>query len=352
MTEAVKPAIDVMIPVAPKDVNNLGVVIESVLENSINPIENIHIIGASALRDNMPRLSTDTNIQWFNDEDVRPTPDDIYESLSSIGYDRVDKTNISWYFQKVLKLGMFDFLDTDSQQVLEVDADFTFIKPTEFVDREGRAQLAYGYPFKCHIGKNDHAIPESHAAKNAASRLLPDWSPIDAFSGMQHHMVFDRSIINRLTQSVEEAHDKQFWDAFFHSVETSKLAGISEFVLYRHFAHRNAPDRVNARHISSVDIVGPSQGAPYTLEQALSAPKESYVQAVGCHKFRDYRGLVQTMDYIPDDLRPLLLDHSGPLSFHLRNGIMEIAPLHPAAMPGDQLNLTLADMGRLSPNGQ
>lgn len=340
MTETDRPAIDVMIPVAPKDLPNLDIAISSLRENCLNPIENIHIIGASALRSETPYGATkDSDVHWFNDEDVTPTLADIHSVLSSMGY---ANSNESWYFQQALKLGLFNYLESDSQRVLQVDADFTFIRPIEFVASDGRSMLPYGYPFTWQPGVSDHTIPENHAAISSAARLIPGWQPVDAFSGMQHHMVFDRAILAQLFSTVQEAHGKPFWDAFFHSVETSKMAGISEFVLYRHFAHSNAPDSVTSRHVNTTDIIQPTQTAPYTLEQAVRAPKASHAQAVGCHRFRNFEGAIRTMDYIPDSLRPELLTNLGPLLLQLQNGVMQIASLDPEAMPGDKLNLTPA----------
>lgn len=345
MAEANRPAIDVMIPVAPKDLVNLDTVIGNLRENCLNPIENIHIIGASALRSETrygtPKMP---GVHWFNDEDVRPSLTDIQTTLSSMGY---DNSNESWYFQQALKLGLFNHLDSDSGRVLQVDADFTFIKPVEFVTEDGRSVLPYGYPFTWHPGVNDHAIPENHAAISSAARLVPGWHPVDAFSGMQHHMVFDKAILAQLFDTVQEAHGKPFWDAFFHSIETSKMAGISEFVLYRHFAHLNAPDSVTARHVNTADIIEPKQTAPYTLEQAVNAPKAPHIQAVGCHRFRNLEGAIRTMDYIPDSLRPELLANLGPLLLQLQSGVIQIASLDPETMPGNRLNLTPAHASKV-----
>jgi hypothetical protein len=337
MSESARPAIDVMIPVAPKDLPNLDTVIGNIRENCLNPIENIHIIGGAALRSETPYgAMKGSDVHWFNDEDVRPTPEDIHAVLTSMGY---DNDNVTWYFQQVLKLGLFNYLNPDAQHVLQVDADFTFIKPTEFVDTAGRSKLAYGYPFTWHPGRTLHTIPESHAAISAASRLVPGWRPVDAFSGMQHHMVFDRAVISQLVNTVQEAHGKPFWNALIHNIETSNPAGVSEFVLYRHFAHLYTPDRVTSRHINTADVIQPKQTASYTLDQVVEAPKPSHVDAVGCHKFRNFEGAIRTMDYIPDTVRPELLDNLKPLLLNLHNGVIQISKLDPETTPGDTLDL-------------
>ena len=89
----------------------------------------------------------------------------------------------------------------------------------------------------------------------AAARLVPGWHPVDQFSGMQHHMVFDRTVLAELMRRVEDAHDTPFWRAFLNTIESSKWTGASEYVLYRHFACWLFPERVAVRHLSTAEVI-------------------------------------------------------------------------------------------------
>lgn len=321
------PTIDVLVPVAPKDEDALDLCISSVLAHCRNPIRTIHVISGSP-----PTSSSFGDIRWINEETLAPSNAEIDEMLKMIG---PHQGNSSWYFQQLAKLQCFDLLGDDApQHVLVIDADFAVVEDMLFVDADRRAYLAMGYPLQWEIGTAKPAMPRQHSALDAAARLVPGWRPVDSYSGMQHHMVFDRRILENLIRRVEEAHGKPFWQAFLMTLEAAKWTGASEYVLYRHFACRFFPERTCMRHVSAVDVIQSRSSGGFSLPQVVSAPRTAGFQAVGCHRFLNYAGRLATMDYIPEHLRKKITPKLEPLKLALVDGKLFIRPaLRPLTLP-------------------
>jgi hypothetical protein len=318
------PAIDVMIPVAAKDLTSLDACITGLRTHCRNPIRSVHVVGSARLR---VQVRTDHVLQWIDEEGVSPTPASIGAILRAAGGDH---DNSSWYFQQLIKLNCFGILPSTVQHLLILDADYTLVDDVVFVEGDGTSCLALGYPLHWRLGTRQHAIPARHSAITAATRLLAEWRPVDPFSGMQHHMLFDRKILTDLTRRVENQHERPFWKAFLATIEHTKWTGASEYVLYRHFAAKFFPEQIRSRHLDAIDIIQPAENASWTLTDAVASARRAGIKAIGCHSFLNYRARIATMDYIPDQLRGRLRTTLGALMLDLNQGALHIAA---AALP-------------------
>jgi hypothetical protein len=310
------PELDVVIPIAPKDAGEVGLCLDSVLRHCRNPVRAVHVVSR------FPVTAADERVRWLDETSIEPGIGEIGDALRAAGSPH---PNASWYFQQLLKLRCFDLLDADApDHVLVVDADIAFVADVSFVDHDGRARLPMGYPLRW-VNGTRAAAPLRHSALSAAARLVPGWRPVDHFSGMQHHMVFERVVSAELTRRVEQAHGVPFWRAFLATSESSKWTGASEYVLYRHFACLLFPERVAMRHLSAVEVIQSTAAGGFTLADVLDAPRPADVRAVGCHRFLDYAERIATMDYISDDLRRELPPDT-PLKLSLLRGELSVAP--------------------------
>ncbi|HYT74486.1 MAG TPA: hypothetical protein VEL79_07040, partial [Vicinamibacterales bacterium] len=289
-----------------------------------NPIRSVSVVGAARLAG---RVRVEGAVQWIDEESVAPKPASIEAALRAAGGDH---NNASWYFQQLIKLGCFQILPGAGRHILVLDADYTLVDNIVFVDEDGKSVLALGYPLHWRLGTREHVIPARHSAIVAANRLLAEWRPVDPYSGMQHHIVFDRQILADLIRRVERQHERPFREAFLTTVEHEKWTGASEYVLYRHFAARFFPGRIRSRHLDAIDIIQPAENARWSLTDAVAAARRAGVQAIGCHSFLDYRNRIATMDYIPDGVRGRLQAAPGALMLDLSQGVLHIAP---AALP-------------------
>ncbi|WP_157229037.1 DUF6492 family protein [Nocardia brevicatena] len=317
------PAIDVMIPVAAKDLPGLDACIAGLRAHCRNPIRSVNVVGSARL---LAQVRTEHAVQWIDEEAVSPTPASIAVTLRTAGGNH---HNSSWYFQQLIKLNCFHILPRTGRHILVLDADYAFVDDVVFVENDGRSCLALGYPLQWRLDTRRHAIPDRHSAITAATRLLAEWRPVDPYSGMQHHMVFDRQILTDLMRRVEDQHQRPFWEAFLATIEHTKWTGASEYVLYRHFAAKFFADQIRSRHLDAIDIIQPAENALWTLTDAVAGPRRVGAKAIGCHSFLNYHNRIATMDYIPDQLRSRLQTTSGALMLDLNEGALHIAPATP-----------------------
>lgn len=314
------PPISVVILAAEKDMAGLDVCIRGVLARSLNPVELVQVVAQR-----LPARSfddPDSRVVWFDERSCAPSSRDVREYLRGLGR---DPSTASWYFQQLAKLQCFDALPAGTpEHVLVVDADFVFLRDMAFVDGQGSSVLPYGYPLSWRLNTRVHRLPDHHTALEAAGRLIPGWLPVDAYSGMQHHMVFDRTILGEIIQRAQKAHGIPFWQAFLRTADPCKWTGASEYVLYRHFAARFFPERVRHRHVDAVDVIQAQGHGGFVLPEVAAAAEGSSLHAVGCHRFLHYAERLATMDYIPAGLRRTVCAEPTPLQLRLEGGLLTI----------------------------
>ncbi len=313
-----RPALDVLVPLAPKDAENLDICISQLVKHCRNPIRAIHVVAPAAMARPM---AAEVPVVWVDEDAVVPSRADVSRALAAAGSPH---ENATWYFQQLLKLLCFRVAAGAGAHVLVVDADYTFVEDVELVTAAGQSVLPMGYPLSWDLDTDEHVLPAEHSALASAARLLPGWQPVDAFSGMQHHMVFDRVIAEDLIHRVERRHGLPFWEAFLETADPRKWTGASEYVLYRHFAAAFFPERVVHRHLDAIDVIQSANASAFALADVLAAPRRRGVVALGCHRFLDYEARLATMDYIPDDLRRRLLEAPRPLMLDLDRGRLRI----------------------------
>lgn len=207
-----------------------------------------------------------------------------------------------------------------------LDSDYTFTKPITFLDSRSKALLAPGYPFQWLLNVREYPYPPVHVHIDFARRLIPGWEPVDAFSGMQHHILLQKDIVEDLFTLVESAHKREFWEAFVEQVEVEKWKAASEYVIYYHFARQHYPHRVAVRHLKACDLIydfQENERAFLSLQKQLAAASD--FEAVGCHGFIDLAERVKTMDYIPSDLKDKILSAERiNLKLILDKGMLQI----------------------------
>lgn len=248
---------DVVIPVALKDKDKLEICVDGILKNSMNPINKVFIVTESI--DILESLTWDKKCSEkvvVISEEIYPFSKRDIEKLF-IGK-QLNRKPVSWYYQQLLKLYVFDVIPNICENVLILDSDFVFIKPIEFLTSEGKCILSYGHPLKWFIGTSTYPshINIKHRSVTHAKNLVKNWNITNSFSGMHHHMIFDKFILKSLIQNVEEHNKEPFWKAFINTlfVENS-MSSASEYVIYFHFAINNFEDKIELRHLSTIDII-------------------------------------------------------------------------------------------------
>ncbi|NET72777.1 MAG: hypothetical protein F6K62_18155 [Sphaerospermopsis sp. SIO1G2] len=295
--------IDVVIPLAYKDIPKLSICIASITANSLTPIKNIYILANQDII--KKNLYLNERVIWIDESEYPFTLKDIEMILHERN---TLYQNSSWYYQQLLKFYIFQAIPNLLSNTLILDVDFFICQNIKFLTDDGKAILAYGYPFKWLLNTRQYPSQNQHSHIEFAQRLIPNWQPINSFSGMHHHMLFQKEIIENIFSVVEENHHQQFWRAFIDNIEFKKWNAASEYVIYYHFAMKFYPDSVISRHLNGCDFIHDEKENHFILEMAKNYLENGEFQVVGCHSFLDLQARLKTMDYIPTDLKQKMLD--------------------------------------------
>ncbi|MFZ4100130.1 MAG: DUF6492 family protein, partial [Chlamydiia bacterium] len=123
-----------------------------------------------------------------------------------------------WYLQQLLKLYAPVAIPDLSEYFLIVDSDIVFYRDVEL--------FCQGVP--CYGTSHENWRPYfDHMAK-----LLPGLRRFSDVSGIVHHMLMSRSVLDRLKQEVETLWHRPFWKSFLGLVEPGEGCGASEYEIY------------------------------------------------------------------------------------------------------------------------
>lgn len=215
-----KDPIDVVIPCHEKDRGKLPLVIDSVKKNVIG-LRNIIVVSAYPYTD---------QAAWFNEANFPFNQETIalavfHENVTAaLQYLEHPKSRIGWILQQLLKLYAPLVIPGISSNVLIVDADTIFLRPIQFLDESGAALFNTG---------SEHHLPYfEHAQK-----VLPGLRRVfNCYSGISHHMLFQRCIIEDLLTMIENIHGYAAWKVLCHYVQIKESSCMSEYEIYFNFA--------------------------------------------------------------------------------------------------------------------
>lgn len=209
-------ALDVVIPCAEKDAFLLPRVIAGIKQNGA-------LIGRVIV---VSKESYTDEAEWF-DEALFPFTKDavvgeVFKDKKSPG--KVKRGG--WLYQQLLKLYAPLVIPQISSNVLILDADTIFLSPTTFLNERGGGLF--------NVRKTIYKSYFKHA-----KRLIPGFKKWTKYSGVTHHMVFQRPIIEDLFATIEAYHKVDAWKAFCHAIDKKRkglLRTASEYEIYFNFA--------------------------------------------------------------------------------------------------------------------
>lgn len=213
--------IDVVIPCAPKDRKTLSLCIEGIRKYGKN-IRRVIVVSKERLTD---------EAEWFSENAYPFTKERI---AAEIFYGKTrfakkflksKKSRIGWIYQQFLKLYAPFVIPGISSNVLVLDSDVIFLAPVEFMN--GRGEPIF------HPGSEYHPPYFQHM-----ERLLPDLKRVDEQeSGIAHHMLFQKPILEDLFGLISKKHKKEAWKAICRSIDEKVVyhSSMSEYEIYFNF---------------------------------------------------------------------------------------------------------------------
>jgi hypothetical protein len=200
---------DIVIPVGPNDINKIENMIQYTKKNIIG-FRNIYIISKNETRIN-DCIFINENIFPFNINDIS-------------NYLGKNERN-GWYLQQLLKLYVSFVVKDILNNYLIIDADTFFLKPTFFF----KNQLPlYNTGVEFHLPYFEHM-----------RNLHPSLIKQNNKSGICHHMMFQKNILEELFNMIESYHNNEFWKCFLNVVNKNEIlgSGASEYEIYFNYLH-------------------------------------------------------------------------------------------------------------------
>jgi hypothetical protein len=213
---------DIVIPVGPNDKDIIYKQIEYTKKNIIG-YRNIYLICYD------PTIIIDGCITI--NETIFPfsleTVSNIHGKLSRNG----------WYLQQLLKLYAVITLPEILERCLVIDADTFFLRPTVFINNN---KCLYNYGTEYHKPYFEHML-----------KIDKDLTKVDnTKSGICHHMMFEKTYINKLINKIESKHNDKFYNMFLKMVTEVTHSGASEYEIYFNYMLKNYSDQIEIRKLN------------------------------------------------------------------------------------------------------
>jgi hypothetical protein len=166
----------------------------------------------------------------------------IHESVFPFSKEDIDKLlpthwKPSWVYQQLLKLYSLEVITDLKDDILIIDADVYVLNDLEFFDKD-KEIFTVGYEY----------TNEYHAH---AEKLHPTFKRFDQrWSGVSHHMMFNRQKMKHLFKLVEEHHSKRFFEVFFENLDSK----CSEYEIYFSFVCHYYYNEIKIRELRWANV--------------------------------------------------------------------------------------------------
>lgn len=208
--------IDILIPAIDKDLGTLPYVIDALRKYVKHPISNIYVVSPDSSR--IKALCHQKGCKFVHEHTLLPiTKKDIH--YSSAKWERS-----GWLYQQLLKLSG----DTVCKEryFLVTDADTILIRPHYFLS--GNKTIFY---------YRNWSQPEYY---RTYQKLLGK-KATSSTSFVAHYMLFDKTKLSKLKQTIEDKHHTKWYKAIIKSINKKKQFGFSEFETYGNFLRTYYP---------------------------------------------------------------------------------------------------------------
>jgi len=243
--------IDIVIPCCEKDVEVLDLCIHGARRN-IASARRIIVVS--------PKRYTES-AEWYDEQGYPFSKEDV---ACALGIDP-DHHRLGWYYQQLLKLYAPLAIPDISSNVLILDADTIFLRPVKFLDDENGG--LYAYDKRIHTPYFEHM-----------ERLLPKFDrAFPQYSGICHHMLFQKEVIAALLSTIEEEHKIDAWIALCQLVDPQHLdhSGMAEYEIYFNFAF----------HTTEQMVLRPLKFANISKLSTIPYYKQKGYDYVSCHHY-------------------------------------------------------------------
>lgn len=235
--------IDLVYPCHSKDKEVLQLCIKYAKKN-IKNLNNIYVVSKTKLTNEATWISEDIFPFSFND------------MINSIG----NHHRTGWYYAGWIHLLSIIYIPNILDNVLICDSDTIFLKPIEFIDDNNCSLLS--------VSPTD-GTPLYYEHMN---KLVNGLTPQHKMSGICHHILINKKIIESMIKDVEKQHNKPFYKAWIDVTHEKYSTAPNEnkpgyigndrhkngpgratsYELYFNYALKNFPNDVKIRPLDSI----------------------------------------------------------------------------------------------------
>ena len=180
--------IDVIIPAHKKDIDTLDLCINGI-RNNVKDVRRIIVVSKEQLTD---------NAEFFAEADYPFSFEDVGNIVGF--HNRTCK-----YYGGTLQMTAPSVIPDLGRDILTCDADHIFLRETEFVNDKDIALYNVSYD----IGRN----VTFHPYLEHCEKLIPGLKKQTEYSGVCHHILFQKDILQEIFDKVEKIHNMPFWKA-------------------------------------------------------------------------------------------------------------------------------------------
>jgi glycosyltransferase involved in cell wall biosynthesis len=215
--------LDILIPLAAKDVSTFKLVIGSIRRNLRHPIGQVFVVGPAL--EEIKSACSETGCVFKDENTVLPiTKEDIQYTVNG-----VDRSG--WLFQQLIKLNGRKVCDLE--EFLALDADTILACPQVF---KANGQTVF-------LHSDEHHTPYYQAYWDLFGRNTS--TPL---SFVAHQMLFNRGRLLEMQGELETRHGKPWYQAILSTIDTNELSAFSEFEIYGHWMLQIHPAEVRREY--------------------------------------------------------------------------------------------------------
>jgi hypothetical protein len=219
---------DIVLPVGPNEVPIIQDVVKLVMTN-VKGFNKIYLLTPDETLNIENCTTINENIFPFNKEEI----------TKILG----ESCRINWVYQQLLKLYAVNIIPNCLDNILILDSDVFVLKELYFID-DNKPIFTVGYEY-------------THEYHEHSKRLHP--SLIRAhhdYSGVSHHMVFNKKHLNELFELIEKFHNRPFFNIFLEAIDTRDKNDFkcSEYEIYFNFMCLYHADEIVIRHLRWANV--------------------------------------------------------------------------------------------------
>lgn len=254
-----------------------------ILQKCIESIKK-YIIGYRRIIVVSDRKLTDIeNVEWFNEKQYPFTKKDLYDCMYNVVPDSLRRKRLG-YINQLLKLYAHYVIPNLTENILIIDSDVVFIKGSTFFDikkddNDDEIMIPlYGYNYMYPKG---WSIYQNHFKK-----LHPTFNDFNK-SGICHHVIYNRKIINELFNKIEKHHDRTFWKIYLELMDTRPGQIHSEPAnceLYYNYITKFHPDKFMLRKIKWLESpANPGKNNAANSNNEIIKTQTEHALSKGCN---------------------------------------------------------------------